>query len=245
MSYSDMNIHSVDKVLEIGSGGNPDKRSTILCDKFLSNNSQRGEQRIVIDRPFVVADGDHLPFKNKSFDYVICKHILEHIDDPMQFASELARVSHRGYIESPSIVWEKMQPFRKHHKWVIFAIDSNLVLKRNDFYDPVFSELIKNIIIGSKSIAILKKSYKNILNVHFEWEDKINLIVEPPNYEILLDEWISASIKLIKNDLAHETTYHSDKSYFTFLRNVLKFRRPHKLFLGTIINILKQFRIKE
>jgi hypothetical protein len=68
-----LSIKSTDRVLEIGSGNRPRKRSDVLCDKFVVDNTERsGGDNIVIDtRPFVVADGLALPFKDKSFDYVI------------------------------------------------------------------------------------------------------------------------------------------------------------------------------
>ena len=43
-------------VLEIGSGDNPNPRSSVLVDRFLgSDNRERGGD-LVVDRPFVVAD---------------------------------------------------------------------------------------------------------------------------------------------------------------------------------------------
>ncbi len=80
-----MDIKKGDRVLEIGSGGDPDWHSTILCDKFISDNSQRGEKGIFKGKPLIAADGELLPFKDKSFDYVICRHVLEHVDNPKHF----------------------------------------------------------------------------------------------------------------------------------------------------------------
>ena len=86
-----MNIRATDLVLEIGSGNNPNPRSDILCDRYIHDNNQRaGEFAAVIDRPLVVADGYRLPFKDKTFDYVICSHILEHMEGP-------AKVYQRSY----------------------------------------------------------------------------------------------------------------------------------------------------
>lgn len=224
-----MKISPGDKVLEIGSGGNPHKKSTILCDKWLFDSSQRGGQKIYLGKPLIVADGEYLPFKNQSFDYSICIHVLEHVEDPARFATELTRVSSKGYIETPSIVWEKMQPFRKHHKWLVFESEKALVFKKNNYYDALFSELIKNIVYGSKSIAILRKSMKKILNVHFEWENSLNIQIEPPNYQHLLDAWIEKKIHTIKNNSACESGYKQDKTYSDFLYNTFKFRSLHKL----------------
>jgi SAM-dependent methyltransferase len=40
----------------------------------------------------VVGDGHRLPFLNDSFDYIWCNAVLEHVPDPMQVASEIARI---------------------------------------------------------------------------------------------------------------------------------------------------------
>ncbi len=87
-----MNIHPSDLVLEVGSGNNPNPRSDILVDRYLYDNGQRaGGFRIVVDRPFIIADGYKLPFKDKTFDYVICSHILEHMEDPEKFIAALRK----------------------------------------------------------------------------------------------------------------------------------------------------------
>jgi len=83
-----MNIKPDDFILEIGSGHNPKTRSDVLCDKLPEDDMERGG-KIVLDRPFVAADGQHLPFADKSFDYIICCQVLEHADDPSLFISEL------------------------------------------------------------------------------------------------------------------------------------------------------------
>jgi len=105
-------------VLEIGSGDNPNPRSNVLVDRFLgSDNRERGGD-LVVDRPFVVADAHHLPFKDGAFAYAICSHILEHMDDPVQFGKELQRVSAAGYIQSPSEIAERMFHW-SFHRWYV------------------------------------------------------------------------------------------------------------------------------
>jgi SAM-dependent methyltransferase len=41
----------------------------------------------------VIAPGDKLPFKNKSFDFVISSHVIEHFYDPIAALKEWARVA--------------------------------------------------------------------------------------------------------------------------------------------------------
>ena len=46
-----------------------------------------------------VAEGDHLPFPDESFDYVISSHVLEHFFDPIKAVKEWLRViKHGGYV---------------------------------------------------------------------------------------------------------------------------------------------------
>ena len=121
-------------VLEIGSGDNPNPRADILVDKFLFDNTERGGN-IVIDRPIVVADAHHLPFKDGVFAYTICSHILEHMDDPLQFVSELTRVSQAGYIQSPSEIAERTFHWA-FHRWYVNLIGDTIILHPREPEEP-------------------------------------------------------------------------------------------------------------
>lgn len=56
----------------------------------------------------VVADGEHLPFADKSYDFVISSHVIEHFFDPIAALKEWERVA-RKYIYL--IVPHKMRTF--------------------------------------------------------------------------------------------------------------------------------------
>lgn len=52
----------------------------------------------------IVADASHLPFKNSAFTLVICRFVLEHVEDPITVVSEIYRVLKPGgiiYIDMP------------------------------------------------------------------------------------------------------------------------------------------------
>lgn len=57
---------------------------------------------------FAVADARKMPFKNESFDVVVCTEVLEHVDDPKSVLLEIKRVLRKdgvGVIELDSGSW--------------------------------------------------------------------------------------------------------------------------------------------
>jgi SAM-dependent methyltransferase len=126
-------------VLDVGSGQHPFLRANVLVDRFITDSSERAWQaKPVIDRPFVVADATHLPFADQSFDVVISSHLLEHVDDPDALLRELQRVGKRGYIETPSRLYEKMYS-NPYHAWLVSVEDGRLLLEEKS--DAVDEEL--------------------------------------------------------------------------------------------------------
>ena len=173
-----MNIRADDFVLEIGSGHNPKTRSDVLCDKFIEDDEQRGG-KIIADRPIVEADGQFLPFADKVFDYVICAHVLEHVEDPKQLIAELMRVANRGYIETPSEIGERIYGWH-YHNWVVNLIDNRLILQKNR-KRPEFGQLFHTLAVKDKYWKRFHITHHNLFLVQYEWEDKID-------YEILKEQ---------------------------------------------------------
>ena len=173
-----MNIRADDFVLEIGSGHNPKTRADVLCDKFIEDDEQRGG-KIIADRPMVAADGQFLPFANKAFDYVICSHVLEHVEDPKQLIAELMRVANRGYIETPSEIGERIYGWH-YHNWVVNLIDDRLILQKND-KRPEFGQLFHTLAAKDKYWKRFHITHHSLFLVQYEWENTID-------YEILQAE---------------------------------------------------------
>lgn len=48
----------------------------------------------------IIADGHYLPFKNSTFDVVVCNEVLEHVISPLQLLKEANRVSRSRLILS-------------------------------------------------------------------------------------------------------------------------------------------------
>ena len=182
-----MNIRAKDVVLEIGSGHNPHNRSDLLCDKYLEDNSQRG-RKIQIDRPLVVCDATFLPFRDKSFDYTIARHVLEHVDEPDRFFNELMRVSDKGYIETPSELSERISNPRPYHKWLVNKWDNKLCLKKTT--ESVYlglGKLVPYMWENSVEYRQLHFTYSDLFLVRYEWQNQISYEILPSQDEFFLN----------------------------------------------------------
>lgn len=178
------------KVLEVGPGSNPTKRANVLAEKFLEDDShRRGAFRIFPHQRLVEADGENLPFGNKEFDYVICSHVLEHVEDPEKFIAEQERVAGMGYIETPSLIGEWLSP-KQSHKWVLLEIDNKIVMFEKERishrFTADFGDLFLNYLpYNSLLFRILTISKQNFVTVRYEWRDKVDLIVNPSGDDLL------------------------------------------------------------
>lgn len=110
-------IRPTDLVVDVGSGGDPHPRADVLVDNDIVMNAHR-PYAFRRAAPTVVADIMALPFRAGCFDFSICSHVLEHLDDPVGAARELSRVSRAGYVETPTDIHEKLFPMT-WHKWMV------------------------------------------------------------------------------------------------------------------------------
>lgn len=126
------------KVLDVGSGHNPHPRANVLLDKFEEDDTERSGDKIA--RPkgkkLVIGDAEDMPFKDKSFDYIIASHIAEHVNDPKKFCNELIRVGKAGYIETPGWVGDIVlnEPY---HRWRIRKGGNKLIFKLVNKHYPL------------------------------------------------------------------------------------------------------------
>ena len=116
-----MKIKNSDLVLEIGPGAFPYWRSDCLADKFDASSDVDlaqfgGDTLKTKGKPLFKIEENELPFKDKSFDYVICSHVFEHVpvDELHQLASEIMRVAGKTYIEFPRPLYDYCYNFSVH-----------------------------------------------------------------------------------------------------------------------------------
>lgn len=133
------------KVLDVGSGHQPNRRANVIIDKYTGDTIHRTTAKLEMpdDKYFVLGDALVSPFADKEFDCVIASHIGEHVDDPVRFCNELQRISKSGYIETPGPITEILLPANSH-KWVVRKNGNGLVFKKNKYVKP-FSNLFYSI----------------------------------------------------------------------------------------------------
>jgi len=174
------NILPEDKVLEIGPGANPHPRADVLLEKKFQSEDEFYEQRgktIIpepLSKPIIYYEGNYFPFKDKEFDYVICSHVLEHVEDVDLFIKEITRVSKRGYLEFPTIYYDYLYNFDVHVSYVFLENGIIYWMPKKDSslnsFKPVQNFFYKT--LESEYFTFIN-SYKNYFFQGFEWQNSI------------------------------------------------------------------------
>jgi uncharacterized protein YbaR (Trm112 family)/SAM-dependent methyltransferase len=175
-----LGIRPTDLVLDVGSGNNPHPRADLLCDQFIFDDAERGGQ-IVADRPVVGGDLERLPFADRSLDFVIASHVLEHVIDPARAIAELKRVAPRGYIETPAEFGGKLldMPF---HRWFVRQEGPTLVFtgKPEPMYDPYLNQVGYELWRDSKWLRKLYWERLDLFLVRYCWDESLAVKVIAP-----------------------------------------------------------------
>ncbi len=150
-------------VLDIGCGYSANKYANVICDT-------QDLKSFYKDKKFVQLSDKILPFKDNEFDFVVASHVLEHVQDPVLFLSEIQRVSSiGGYIEVPTklednLVFEN----KKDHLWHIdFDDDENKIIisKKENYFEPILTV---------STVKKLQKYFRKSLVIELYWENEIN-----------------------------------------------------------------------
>jgi SAM-dependent methyltransferase len=169
-------------VLEVGSGGNPYPRANVLLDAY-EETRERHWDALIHDRPTVLSFGENLPFKDKSFDYVIAAHVLEHTPYPEKFLAELQRVARGGYIETPDAFMERINPY-KDHRLEVTVRDEGLVIRKKPawIYDADLVVLYEE---RAKAIITRETIPQHAAEFHMRyfWQDKIKFSIVNPEVD--------------------------------------------------------------
>lgn len=172
-------ITPTDRVLEIGPGATPYFRADVFLEKKYESDeeliAQSGRVGILqTNKKIVTYNGGHFPFEDKEFDYIICSHVLEHVDNPDYFLNEIQRVGKRGYLEFPTLYYDYIYNIPEHKLLLLYkneiinwmTKEESGLLKYSSIHDFFFF----TIELGyHKTIIDLKEYFFQ----GFEWFDKI------------------------------------------------------------------------
>jgi hypothetical protein len=173
-----IHIQAGDRVLEVGPGGTPHPRAHVLLERRFAEEeaaAQRGHTPpMKTSQEVVLYDGGRFPFEDRAFDYVICSHVLEHVEDVPAFTAELSRVAQRGYLEFPTVFYEYLYNFRVHRNVLHFAGGELLWMPKAGLpfspFLPVQTFFYNSLAHGYDEIVV---SLKEQMFVGFEWQETI------------------------------------------------------------------------
>ncbi len=174
------NILSSDKVLEIGPGSMPHPRANVFLEKKFSPEEALAQSGYTVpaklDRETFFYDGNHFPFENNSFDYIICSHVIEHIpvEDLALFISELQRVAKKGYIEFPTVFYELLN-YQPVHIWLMnFRKGKIIFMDKRIFSSNNIHKVIRNLFYCNDNYLFKAfYRYREFFFVGFEWDETI------------------------------------------------------------------------
>jgi len=180
--YVNFDIKPNERVLDIGSGGDPFPLAAILVDRFVEPSRHRYEQLVTRGKPLVIADIHCLPFRDKCFDFVYCSHLLEHVDSPVRACEEIMRVGKRGYIETPTLGKDALFAWAKDmHKWHVVSIADVLCFFEYNGrqLEGIRSLAWRDIIFSQWYHPLQEAFYENqdLFNVMFTWFDGFGVFV--------------------------------------------------------------------
>ena len=170
------------KVLEVGPGETP----FMGAQTFVDHRDQPGIEVIKCN----VLE-DRLPFEDKVFDFVYCRHVLEDLWNPTLIMREMSRVAKKGYVETPSPIAEGCKEVEghesryrgyHHHHWIIWPLDGVLQ------FMPKFP-VIEHMKFDEDLVVKLLAQGPFLWNTYYPWEGEIKYRIwqNPLDYVVHLD----------------------------------------------------------
>jgi SAM-dependent methyltransferase len=175
-------IHSIEEtghVLEVGPGSSPHPRSDVYLEFRYSSREEEQAQfgytgSLKSNKPIVYYDGGRFPFQDKEFDYIICSHVLEHVNDVEFFLQELQRVASKGYLEFPTVYYDYLFNFDVHKNFLLWDGTHIRWDKKKNYGLDEFAVLqsIFREALEKEAISIVSE-LREVFVQGFEWSDRI------------------------------------------------------------------------
>ncbi|MFH1193059.1 MAG: methyltransferase domain-containing protein [Candidatus Jorgensenbacteria bacterium] len=154
-------------VLDVGGGDSPSPKASVFCDAAEKNTERLGNLKM--DRPFVWASAEQLPFKDRIFDYSILSHVLEHLSEPNLALDELQRVSRAGYIETPGAFTEATIPYAFHFSRCVVDEGVLTITMKSKYDERLEHDIFLNAIRCWRELYRLNSK---VSLTTFYWKDK-------------------------------------------------------------------------
>lgn len=249
-----VSIGEKDRVLEIGPGGTPHPRA----DEFLDIDpemfkdekealSQRGSAPILkTNKRITYYNGNKFPFTNNEFDYVIASHVLEHVNDVELFIKEIQRISPKGYVEYPTVVYDYLYNFDVHLNFLHYHNGFIYMMKKNktslDDFKGINNLLQKTLSQGYSDIV---DDLKDIMFEGFEWSKEHPLKIRYTNkLSILLPDQKIDKKKIInyvdKNEIVVEKVLISNNIRKISTKEIL-----YEIAKRPLRKIMNMYRVKQ
>ncbi len=218
------NIQENDRVLEIGPGNEPFHRSDVLLELEYNSNEERirqfgHDQVLHTDKQIVYYNGLTFPFPDKSFDYVICSHVLEHVDDVEFFLSEIFRVSKRGYFEYPLLPYDYLYNIDAHLNFLKFNGHEMFLMKKSktdlNYFKPIQDFFLSTLRAGYGDF-LSKADY--CFFEGFEWDKPFKVKIS----DNLKDFIEPVGKTVINNGLSHPSIISSFKILLVAIKNKIR-----------------------
>ncbi|MCL1977737.1 MAG: class I SAM-dependent methyltransferase [Candidatus Bathyarchaeota archaeon] len=115
--------------LDVACGAKPFPKADVVCDLNILPVKDRSMKRLeTTGKPFVLCSCYFLPFKDGAFDFATSYYLLEHINYPGMFYSELKRVAKHGFIQCPTWFNEFLYG-EEVHNWIVIKQNNRLFVK--------------------------------------------------------------------------------------------------------------------
>jgi ubiquinone/menaquinone biosynthesis C-methylase UbiE len=195
--YAFVDLPTNAKVLDVGSGQNPHPSADFILDKFLDDNRHRQAKSdftmqasmMKLDKEgnlnesekrFDVAQGDilALPFPDKSFDFIIARHMLEHVEDIQGALKELSRVGKAGYIEVPTKISELLFPQVDIHLWTFSLQQGALVARSLKGNVSPFGRVLHDHFANCQEFQVAWAKAYHQFHICLCWKDEITCEIE-------------------------------------------------------------------
>lgn len=138
-----------------------------ISEKMISKAKQKTKQERVSDRiEYQVADARKLPFKDNSFDVIICESVLAFVGDKEKAIEEYKRVvKPNGYIGINEAIWIKKPPKKATNGMGMFGAHMERV--DSDELKKIMQKKLREVVVKTYELNMLNESINNMKRVGF------------------------------------------------------------------------------